>query len=200
MSLRRALLQNGAVARIALFGGSFNPPHVGHVMVASWILATDRADEVWLMPAAHHAFAKPLAPFEARVAMLRAGFAALGKFVSVSEIENERAGPSFTIDTVEILRARFPAHRFSLVVGTDVLVDSPKWKEWDRLLTLVELLPVRRAGCPGSEPDPAPANPTPLFPDVSSTLVRERLARGETVEGLVPAGALAEIRARSLYR
>lgn len=192
--------QNARVARVALFGGSFNPPHVGHVMVASWILATDRAELVWLLPAAQHAFGKSLAPFDARVAMLRAGFAALGKSVSVCEVEGERDGTSYTIDTVEILLARHPNHRFALVVGTDLLVDSPKWKEWDRLKTLVELLPVRRAGVKGSEPDPDPAHPTPLFPEISSTVVRERLARGESVDGLVPAGALAEIRSRGLFR
>lgn len=188
------------MARIALFGGSFNPPHVGHVMVAAWVLSTGRADEVWAVPTSTHPFGKALAPFDARVEMARAAFAPLGSAVVVSTIESERDAVSYTIDTVEALRARHPEHVFHLVVGTDVLVDSPKWKEWDRLRTLVTLLPVRRAGIRGSEPDPDPAHPTPLFPAISSTDVRERIARGEDVSGLVPAGALAVIRDRGLFR
>jgi len=169
-------------------------------MVAAWILESGRADEVWLVPAAHHAFGKALAPFDARVEMLRAAFAPLGARVRVSEIENEREGVSYTIDTVETLRARHPEHTWLLVVGTDILGERTKWKEWDRLQTLVTLLPVRRAGVNGSEPDPDPAHPTPLFPDISSTQIRERIARGEDVSGLVPAGALSVVAARKLYR
>lgn len=169
-------------------------------MVAAWILESGRADEVWLVPTAHHPFGKPLAPFDARVEMLRAAFAPLGDRVRVSEIENERPEKSYTIDTVEALRARHPEHAWLLVVGTDILGERSKWKDWDRLQTLVTLLPVRRAGVAGSEPDPDPAHPTPLFPEVSSTQIRARIARGEDVSGLVPAGALAIAAARKLYR
>lgn len=185
--------------RVALFGGSFNPPHVGHVMVATWLLSTGKADEVWLVPAGTHAFGKSLAPFADRVAMARAAVAPLGDRVRVEEVEGERDGTSYTIDTVEILRARHPDVRFSLVVGTDILVERPKWKEFDRLLTLVDLLIVRRAGVAGSEKDD-PKNPSPLFPEVSSTDIRARLAEGKSVEGLVPRAVLDEIGARRLYR
>lgn len=164
-------------------------------MVAEWVLSTARADEVWMMPTAHHAFSKSLAPFEARVAMLKASIASL-KGASVCEIENEREGVSYTIDTVDLLRARFPDARFLLVVGTDILADAPKWKQWDRLKTLVELVPVRRDGVQGSEVDDG----TPLFPNLSSSSIRERISRGQDVDALVPAGALALIRTRGLYR
>lgn len=185
--------------RVALFGGSFNPPHVGHVLVATWLLSTERVDEVWLLPAGTHAFAKPLAPFADRVAMARAAIAILGPRARVDEVEGDRDGPSYTIDTVEILRARHPDTRFVLVVGTDILAERPKWKEFDRLLTLVELLPVRRAGIAGSEVVD-PDHPTPLFPEISSTDVRARLAAGKPVDGLVPKAVLDVIRARDLYR
>ena len=185
--------------RVALFGGSFNPPHVGHVMVVSWLLASGRADEVWLIPVGTHAFGKSLAPFADRVAMAKAAIAIFGARARVEEIEGERDGTSYTIDTVEALRARHPDARFSLVVGTDILVERPKWKEFDRLLTLVELVVVRRAGIAGAEKDD-PTNPTPLFPDVSSTEVRARLARGERVDGLLPQGVVEIVGARRLYR
>jgi len=180
--------------RVALFGGSFNPIHVGHLMVTTWVVATDRADECWIVPTFRHPFGKELAPFADRVAMARASVEGFPR-LRVSEIEAERAGPSFTIDTVEALRARNPATRFLLVVGSDVLGESPKWREWDRLKTLVELLPVRRAGVA------LPAEGEgPLFPEVSSSEIRSRIGRGEDVSALVPAPALALIREKHLYR
>lgn len=161
-------------------------------MVVTWLLATDRADEVWVMPTAHHPFGKDLASFADRVALCRAAF----PNARVEEIEATLPAPNYTIRTVEALRARHPDVAFSLVVGTDVIADSPKWQEFDRLKTLVMLVPVRRAGVPGSERDDG----TPLFPEVSSNDIRARLARGADVSGLVPAAALAQIRERALFR
>jgi len=187
------------VRRVALFGGSFNPPHVGHVMVATWLLSADRAEEVWLLPTGTHAFGKSLAPFADRAEMARAAVAFLGARARVDEVENEREGPSYMIDTVEILRARHADTRFTLVVGTDILGERSKWKDFDRLLTLVDLLPVRRAGIAGSDVVDEDA-PTPLFPEVSSTDVRARLSAGKSVDGLVPKAVLDVVRARRLYR
>lgn len=186
--------------RVALFGGSFNPPHEGHVLVVAWLLSTGQADEVWMVPTGVHPFGKVLAPFADRVAMVEAALAPFRTGVRVEEIEATLPAPTFTIDTVEALRARHPGTAFRLVVGTDVLLESAKWKEFDRLKKLVELLPVRRAGVRGSEPDPDPAHPTPLFPAISSSEVRERIARGDAVDGLVPAAVLDRIRASALYR
>lgn len=186
------------MTRVALFGGSFNPPHVGHVMVASWLLATGRCEEVWLVPASQHAFGKELAAFDARVEMLRASFRDLAR-VTICEIEAERAGPSYTIDTVVALRAKHPDVSFRIVVGTDAFADRPKWREWQRLENLAPPIVVRRAGVAGAEDDPDPAHPTPLFPEVSSTRIRAILAGGGDASGLVPAGALEVIRRRALY-
>ncbi len=189
-----------AMRRIALFGGSFNPPHAGHVLVATWLMSVRRADEVWMVPTGVHPFGKDLAPFADRVAMVRAAVAPLGPAVRVEEIEATLPAPSYTVDTVAALLTRHPGTTFLLVVGTDILGESAKWKDFDRLKTMVELLPVRRAGVPGSEPDPDPAHPTPLFPEISSSDVRARIARGDSVEGLVPAAVLDRIRAAALYR
>lgn len=164
-------------------------------MVAAWILATGKADRVWLLPTFQHAFGKDLAPFEVRVALVKEGFSVLGERVEVSTVESERAGPSYTVDTVEVLRARHPDHHFLLVVGTDALADRARWKDFDRLEKLVELLPVGRAGVPGA----AAGGISPLFPDISSTQIRRLLAAGQSVEGLVAAGVLARIKAQGLY-
>ncbi len=172
--------------RIAVFGGSFNPPHVAHAMVASWLRLTDRADEVWLLPAFHHAFDKALAPWDQRLAWTGALADALGPWARVEPIEAELPVPSYTIRTLDTLAGRCPEHRFSLVIGADVAAQLPLWRESDRLRAQYSLIIVGRQGCP-------PVAAAPDFPDVSSTDVRARLAAGERVDHLVPAAVLSQL-------
>ena len=169
---------------VGVYGGSFNPPHVGHAMVAAWLGWTRRVDEVWLLPAFLHAFDKPLAPWPTRLAACRALARAVGPHVHVCEVEAELPTPSFTIRTLETLAARHPGHRFRLVVGADVLAQTRQGHAWPRIAAEFEPICVGRIGYP-----PVPDAPT--FPDVSSTEVRRRLAEGEPVDHLVPAEVLA---------
>jgi nicotinate-nucleotide adenylyltransferase len=166
--------------RIAIYGGSFNPPHVGHAMVAAWLGWTERVDRVWLLPTGAHAFGKSLLPFPTRLAFCHALAATVGPFVEVCGIEGERSGPSYTVDTLRELAAQHPEHRFQLVVGADILPDTPRWKEWPTIATLFEPIVVGRGGYP-------PVDGAPTFPAVSSTEIRARHDRGESVDGLVPA-------------
>jgi nicotinate-nucleotide adenylyltransferase len=122
--------------RIAVYGGSFNPPHVGHAMVAAWLRWTDRVDEVWLLPAYAHPFDKELAPFERRVSMCRALAVSVGPWVRVEPIERDLPVPSYTVDTLEVLAARHREKNLRLVVGSDVLSSTSQWKDWDRILRL----------------------------------------------------------------
>lgn len=164
--------------RVAVFGGSFNPPHVGHAMVAGWLTWTDRVDEVWLVPTLSHAFEKALAPFERRLAACEALAAAVGPRVKVSPIEAELPTPSFTINTLEALAARHPGHRFHFVVGADNLGSFAKWRAWDRIAAEFAPIVVGRGA--------RSVEGAPSFPDVSSTEVRRRLAAGEPVDAFVP--------------
>jgi nicotinate-nucleotide adenylyltransferase len=182
---------------IALLGGSFNPPHSAHVMAAWWVLATQPVDEVWLVPTYKHAFGKELAPFEDRVAMCRLAVKGL-RGVKVSTVEKALARDPLvgkTVRVLELLRERHPGARFALVVGTDVLRDVEKWYRWDRVRRLARVVVVGREGYPEGAPDGAP-----LLPRISSTEVRERLARGEDPSGLVPRAVAAYARKRGLYR
>lgn len=169
--------------RVAVYGGSFNPPHVAHAMVASWVLWTGAADEVWLVPVYRHAFegrhGKTLAPFDRRVQWCDAMCADLGPRVRVSRIERELPVPSYTVDTLGVLAERNPDRRFRLVVGSDVLPQTGQWKAWDQIVS--EFAPIT-AGRPGF---PAPGIETIEFPDVSSTDIRDRLGRGQSVDHLV---------------
>jgi len=161
---------------VALFGGSFNPPHVGHAMVASWIRWTAQADEVWWVPVAEHAFAKQLAPFELRVQWCRDLLLLLPSGMKVSTIEAERPGPSYTIHTLDALGERHPGVRFRWVVGADVVPQLSRWHEADRLQRQYPPLVVGRGGYPAQ-------GDVPVFPAVSSTAIRRALGRGEVPEG-----------------
>src|SRR5690606_17302046 len=116
--------------QIAVYGGSFNPPHVGHAMVMSWLRWTGRAEAVWLLPTFHHAFGKDLAPWPLRVELCEQLAALAGGSVSVCTVEAELPAPSYTIDTLRELARRHPEHRFRMVIGSDNLAVLDKWKDW----------------------------------------------------------------------
>lgn len=170
--------------RIAVYGGSFNPPHVAHAMVAAWLLWTGHADEVWLVPVYKHAFEgwhnKSLAPFEARVRWCRAMAEDVDPRVRVSEVERTLATPSYTIETLRALAAAHPEHQFRLVVGADALPTLPKWRAWPEIEAEFAPIVVGRAGYPAI---PGAVS----FPALSSTEIRQRLDEGLSVDHLVTA-------------
>jgi nicotinate-nucleotide adenylyltransferase len=181
---------------VALLGGSFNPPHVAHLMAAYWTLATQRVREVWLLPTFRHAFGKALAPFEDRVRMCELAARAI-RGVAVCTAEAELADDPLvgkTVRTLEHLVAKHPGTCFALVVGTDILRETEKWYRWDRVRELARVVVVGREG--HSEG----AAGAPLLPPVSSTEIRERIARGEDVSALVPRLVRMFIEKRGLYR
>lgn len=178
--------------RVALFGGSFNPPHIGHVLNACYVLGAYPVDELWLMPVFAHPFAskRRLAPFEDRLEMCRQAFAPFGGRIRVTRIEEEAPPGSKTVDVLEWLLPRHPGDRFSLVVGSDILREKHLWKRFDRIEELAELIVVPRAGYPDS------SLKGPFMPEVSSTLIREMLSRGEDPGELLPEGVRRFLKAR----
>jgi nicotinate-nucleotide adenylyltransferase len=179
---------------VALLGGSFNPPHVAHLMVSQWVLTTQEVDQVWLLPSFAHPFGKALAPFADRVAMCELAVRSLrGAFVCPAEAELEHDPlVGKTARTLEHLSVKHATYRFSLVIGADVLRDTAKWYRWDRVRELAGLIVVGREGYP-------PVEGSPSFPAISSSAIRERIARGEDVSGLVPRRVLELVRERGLY-
>jgi nicotinate-nucleotide adenylyltransferase len=184
------------VPRVAIFGGSFNPPHVAHQLVALYVLETAPVDELWLVPAFRHAMGKPLAPFEDRLRMTELAAAALGPRVRVSDVERVIGGESRTIRTLSHLRQANPGHTFSVVIGADLLPELPSWQGGDELRRTVPFIVVGRGGV---ETD-GPAASGLEMPPVSSSDVRRRLAAGEPVDALVPRTVVAYISQHGLYR
>lgn len=178
---------------VALFGGSFDPPHVGHFLAAAYVLATEPVDELWLVPVFRHPLGKPLkAPYDHRVSLCEAMVKVLPR-IRVSRAEQE-SGKTHTVDLLEWLRERHPHTRFALVLGTDVDSEKPQWKSFDRLEKLARIITVQRAGH-GRASAPGPA-----IPEVSSTQVRSLLASGGDASRLVPRAVLDVIRAAGTYR
>jgi len=169
------------MTRIALFGGSFNPPHVAHQLVALYALETQPVDEVWFIPTYVHAFGKPLASFEARMKMCELATAPLGSRVKISRAEEELAKkPGFvasrTFDLLEHLAQGNEGHEFRLLVGTDILSETHKWYRWDDVVARAPLIVIGRAGHPLPEGSSATGV---TMPSISSTYIRELLAKGK---------------------
>jgi nicotinate-nucleotide adenylyltransferase len=177
--------------RVALFGGSFNPPHVAHQLVGLYVLETAPVDELWLIPCFVHPFDKALAPFPDRMAMCQRAAAALGPRARVSDVEGRLGGESLTLRTVKALQAEHPGIELSVVIGADLEAEVDSWFGAAELRALVPFIVVGRAGHQGGGPL--------AMPPVSSTEVRERLRGGKSVDALVPRAVLDYIRQRKLY-
>ena len=164
--------------RVAVFGGSFNPPHVGHGLVSSWILWTGLADEVWLMPTYAHALAKSLPSFETRVDLCERFARDVDRRIQVTCIEQDLPMPSYSIDSLRALRHRFPEHEFRFVIGSDILEQTDRWKQWSVIESEFCPIIVGRYGFKNA-PDVV------VFPGVSSTEVRNLIERKEPFSHLV---------------
>jgi len=179
---------------VAVFGGSFNPPHVAHVMAAAYVLSACEVDDFLVVPTFIHPFAKPLAPFEHRLEMCRLAFGDLRR-VTVSEVERELGGESRTLRTLEHLAATHPQWRLRLVVGGDVLGDVPRWFGFERIRQLAPPIVLGRIGF--EDPSTLPT----VLPDVSSTAIRAALGEGraDAVRTVLPHRVMQYALAHGLY-
>lgn len=165
--------------RIALFGGSFDPPHLGHVLAAVTARSRAGVDAVWVLPVARHPYGKQLAPWAQRWALCQAAFAPLGSWISVRDDELANSS-GFTFDLVTSLAAANPGHHWCLIGGSDTATDLPNWHRGKELAQLIEVIAVPRRGQGGDHDDAA-------IPAISSSRIRHDLAAGTSVERLVPA-------------
>ena len=180
--------------RVALFGGSFNPPHLGHQMAILFVLETEPVDQLWMIPTYRHPFGKQLAPFADRLEMCRRAARGFGERVLVSEVERELGQESSrTYDTVVELRRRHPGISLRLVIGEDILAERHAWHRWDDLVALAPPIVLRRSLGAGAR-----AGLVEL-PSISSTEVRNALAAGHSAVPLVPAAVMDYIAQRGLY-
>jgi nicotinate-nucleotide adenylyltransferase len=199
------------VARLGLLGGTFNPPHVGHLVCAQEAHVALGLDRVILVPvhAPPHKAAEADPGVEHRIAMCRAAVAADPRF-DVSRLEADRPGPSYTVDTLRTLHAETPEDELIFIVGGDQAQTLPGWREPAAVLALAELAVAEREGVRRADvlerlaDLPGAAGRVHFFDmpriDVSSSLVRRRAAAGQPIRYLVPDPVAAYVAREGLYR
>jgi nicotinate-nucleotide adenylyltransferase len=181
-------------SNVAVFGGSFNPPHIAHVLACVLLLTLEDVDRVLVVPTYKHPFAKALASFDERARMCELAMECIPR-VTVSRIEEEIGGESRTLRTLERLAAMHPDWSLRLAIGADIVAEAPRWYGFSEIEKLAPPIVLGRAGVD------APGARTALLPDVSSSRVRAAIARGAwaELESQVPRAVLAHVRSRGLY-
>lgn len=185
--------------RLGIYGGAFDPPHLGHLVAASDACQALRLDRLLWVPSAVHPLKPVHTPPALRLEMVRAAIQGDPRFAA-DDLELRRPGPSYTVQTLRELRAREPGAELFFLTGADNLAELPRWHRADEIARLATLAVVSRAG------DVLPAEPA--YPavavavtrvDVSSTEVRRRVAAGESIRYLVPDAVRAVIERERLY-
>jgi len=176
---------------LGVLGGSFDPPHLAHVMLALFGRSSAGLQRVVVAPTFIHAFGKPLGDYDHRLRMCELAFQPLPA-VEVSPIERELGGVSRTLRLVEALGQRYPGHRLRLLVGSDILAERDRWQDFDRICARAPLLVAQRRGS-ATEPHAL------QLPEISSSDVRAALARGADVGTWLPAAVRAYIATQGLY-
>ena len=189
------------MSRIGIFGGTFDPIHVGHVVVAAWVRAELELDRVELVVANEpwQKLDRPLlSAAQDRLAMVEAAVDGIDG-VMASSAEIDRGGLTYTVDTLEAYRAADPDGSLFLVLGSDAAAGLDTWRRYEEIMTIAEVVVVDRPGAMGERP-PVPHRVVdcPLV-DLSSTQVREWADAGQPLDGLVPPAALAYCRRKGLY-
>jgi nicotinate-nucleotide adenylyltransferase len=197
----------GESSVIGLFGGTFDPPHFGHITLANAAAAALQLDELQFIPTGNPNFKRDAthASAQDRLEMCKLAASYITACVAhVSDIEIARGGVTFTIDTVcQILKDAPHDTRLIFILGQDAFETLPKWRAADELASLVEFAVVPRSGgvvqmpnMPGLRAQVVNANP----PAVSSTQVRSLIAAGQDASGYLPAAVYDYIKEHNLYK
>lgn len=198
--------------RVGVFGGSFDPVHLGHLVVAEQCREQARLDRVLFVPAAQppHKLTKSLTDPRHRVAMLELAIAGHEHF-EVSTVELERSGPSYTVETLEALKQSAPDSSLFLIMGADMLMDFPTWRQPQRILELAEILACNRPGVQVNLDRGRPLSFVDRLRErlrliqvpeigISATDIRGRVRAGRSIRYLVPRAVECYIEEHGLYR
>ncbi|HEU5139049.1 MAG TPA: nicotinate-nucleotide adenylyltransferase [Bacillales bacterium] len=186
---------------IAIFGGTFDPPHYGHLMIAEEVLCACSLDAVWFMPSPipPHKTGKMITDSRHRIEMVRLAIADNEEF-HLSLLEFERKGPSYTIDTIQHLVENHPDDRFYFLIGADMVEDLPNWHRADELVRLVTFIGVGRPGfsLKSEYADSIREVKIPEF-EVSASFLRSRFRENGNTRYLLPDKVRKYIGEKGLY-
>ena len=178
---------------IALFGGKFDPPHLGHQMTVFLALEKFSMDEVWVIPSWSHPFGYKSSSYDLRFRMAEdmvIPWKNTGR-VRVSGIEKEMGSETvYTVDVIKLLKEKYPQHRFHLFIGEDNWKQRDKWKDFSKIQELTEKIIVIGRGKGDFDLS---------LPDISSTEIREMIKEGKDPSNLLPKGIWQLIKERKIY-
>ncbi len=187
---------------VVLFGGAFDPPHVGHTLVIEQVLKQVKPEELWLLPCYRHTFQKNLTASQHRVKMAELFVEEIGNDrVKLNTIEFERRSDGSTYQTWLWLKELYPQTTFSFVMGSDNLPSFEKWRHWQELQRVMQFYVYIRKGYPAK-----PWYKSMMLlqgkevSEVSSTQVRDRIKGGKPIDDLIPKKVAAYIWEHELYR
>ncbi|MGM7721046.1 nicotinate-nucleotide adenylyltransferase [uncultured Metabacillus sp.] len=185
--------------KIGLLGGTFDPPHFGHLLIASEVLHALQLAEIWFIPnqIPPHKQTEQFTNSKHRVNMLKLALTSNDQF-KIDTIELEREGPSYTYDTLCLLSEQYPAYSFYFIIGADMIEYLPHWYKIEEVVKLVTFVGVKRPGYTTSTDYPVKEVEIPQF-DVSSTMLRERIKTGENTAYLLPDDVKRYIEENRLY-
>lgn len=184
---------------IGILGGTFDPIHNGHLLIANEVLACLHLDEIWFLPNYEppHKEKTNFISNEERLKMLR--LATMDQpFFRIEPIELERPGPSYTYDTIKLLIEMYPEARFYFIIGGDMIEYLPKWYKIEELIRLVTFVGVERRKFSSETKYPIIYVDIPKF-DVSSSMIRERIKEGKTLKYLLPDEIIHYLKEKKLY-
>ena len=189
--------------KIGLFFGSFNPVHVGHLVIAGYMANHTDLKQLWFIVSPHNPLKNKddLIHMYDRLEMAKLATENAGN-IRVSDIELNLPRPSFTIDTLIHLKEKYPEHTFSLIMGSDNLQSLKKWKNYEMILRDYHILVYPRPGYEASEFSDHPSvtmTDTPLM-EISSTFIRKSFKEGKSIRFFVPDTVLDFIESKNLYR
>ncbi|MCI1856593.1 MAG: nicotinate-nucleotide adenylyltransferase [Sporolactobacillus sp.] len=188
--------------KIGILGGTFDPPHLMHLLIAQEALEVCGLDEVWFLPSyipPHAAGKVAVSAPEDRVELVRRAIAGNDRFhVSMAEIK--RKGKSYTVDTMRQFRRSRPNVHFYFILGADMVDDLPTWHGIAELIRLTSFIGFRRPGFAAANPAGADVAYIDLpMIDISSSMLRERLKNGRSCRYFLPDAVLEYIKRRRLY-
>lgn len=190
--------------QVGLYFGSFNPIHHGHLIIASYILESTDLDQIWFVVSPQN----PLKPSASllneyhRLFLVQAAIEGENK-MKASDIEFRLPKPSYTVDTLTYLQEKYPTHQFAVIMGSDSLINLPKWKNYSWLLRHYPIYVYKRPDHEVLPSFPEAKKITvlnaPLLP-ISATDIRKKIKEGKSIRYLVPDAVREEIERNGYYR
>jgi nicotinate-nucleotide adenylyltransferase len=185
--------------KIGILGGTFDPPHYGHLLMANEVRFKLNLDEVWFMPNHQppHKIKLSQTTNDDRYQMLQRAIEDHPPF-RIETIEFSRSGPSYTIDTIKILKGQYPDVQFYFIIGADMIEYLPKWHQIHELVQLIQFVGVKRPGFKEGSNFPILYVDAPQF-EISSQMIRSRVRNMETTRYLLPESVREFIKENHLY-